>query len=268
MTTSAPDRTATPDVPTSQDPQPAPELVVDLKRVDKTFGSKPILAQVDLQIRRGEFVALLGASGSGKSTLLRILADLEPANGGQIEVSARRSVVFQDARLLPFRRVAANVRLGLRRADLPDDDLAALLAEVGLDGYQRRWPSTLSGGEGQRVALARALAREPRLLLLDEPFAALDALTRIRMHDLVLALWRQHHPGVLFITHDVDEAILLADRVLVLADGGFREDVAITVPRESRRSSWPEGGQVRRQLLAALGVQDGRTDNPDIGRQA
>ncbi|MFI5428944.1 ABC transporter ATP-binding protein [Aeromicrobium sp. UC242_57] len=159
------------------------DAVVSLKGVSKSFGERPILDDIDLTIRRGEFVALLGASGSGKTTLLRILASLDHANAGELSVAPQRSVVFQDARLLPFKRVWRNVRLGLSRSAISRDEIVAALDEVGLGDKGDRWPKTLSGGEAQRVALARALVREPQLLLLDEPFAALDALTRIKMHE-------------------------------------------------------------------------------------
>ena len=151
-------------------------------------------------------MALLGRSGTGKSTLLRALAGLDPDYEGTILVPDARSVVFQEPRLLPWRRVWANVVLGLPRVPTaPAVDAA--LAEVGLADRADAWPVTLSGGEAQRVALARALVREPELLLLDEPFAALDALTRLKMHALLRDLWRRHRPAVLLVTHDVDEAI-------------------------------------------------------------
>lgn len=229
------------------------DVVVDLRSVTKSFGERVILSGVDLTIRRGEFVAILGASGSGKTTLLRILSSLDHANGGTLHVSPQRSVVFQDARLLPFKRVLANVLLGVEREEGSEKSARALLAEVGLAGYERRWPKNLSGGEAQRVALARALVRAPHLLLLDEPFAALDALTRIRMHGLVLQLWQRYDPAVFFITHDVDEAILLADRVLVLSDTAFSVDISIEIPRDRRRS-WSGFNDTRRRLLAELGV--------------
>ncbi|MFO6451405.1 MULTISPECIES: ABC transporter ATP-binding protein [unclassified Aeromicrobium] len=238
----------TPDAqPTTDEP------AVRLSGVDKRFGDRVILDGVDLTIRRGEFVALLGASGSGKTTLLRILASLDRATEGELEVSPQRSVVFQDARLLPFHKVWRNVRLGLRRDRAPRERILDALAEVGLQDHADAWPKTLSGGEAQRVALARALIRDPHLLLLDEPFAALDALTRLRMHDLVLGLWRRHRPAVLFITHDVDEAILLADRILVLDQGRFAEDLTIDVPREERRE-WSGFLDTRARLLRHLGV--------------
>jgi sulfonate transport system ATP-binding protein len=165
-------------------------------------------------------------------------------------------VAFQEPRLLPWRRVADNLRLGLRPAD-PGADPRAIargaLDEVGLTDRAGAWPLTLSGGEAQRAALARALVREPSLLLLDEPFSALDALTRITMHWLVLRLWAHHQPAVLLVTHDVDEAIALADRVLVLADGRIAHSGQITLPRPRHRDH-PELGELRHRLLSELGV--------------
>ena len=192
-----------------------------------------MLNGLDLDIAPGEFVALLGRSGSGKSTLLRALAGLDRgvAGTGVIEVPEKVSVVFQDSRLLPWKRVLDNVTLGLRAGDASDRGRQAL-AEVGLAGREKAWPHELSGGEQQRAALARSLVRDPQLLLADEPFGALDALTRIRMHALLRKLCEVHQPAVLLVTHDVDEAIVLADRVIVL-DGRRR------TPRRARRARRP-----------------------------
>ncbi len=212
------------------------------------------LATLSLEIHEGEFVALLGRSGSGKSTLLRAIAELDDdvAGQGELYVPESRAVVFQDARLLPWARVLDNVTLGL---DVPDPRARgrAALAEVGLAGREQAWPVELSGGEQQRVALARALACEPALLLADEPFGALDALTRIRMHELLRELCERHRPAVLLVTHDVDEAIVLADRVLVLARGRIEVDqrVDLRVPRSHQHPRFLEH---REMLLAALGV--------------
>ncbi|KHL19381.1 UNVERIFIED_CONTAM: sulfonate ABC transporter ATP-binding protein [Mumia flava] len=222
--------------------------------VSRSFDGRGILHDIDLTIRRGEFVALLGRSGSGKSTLLRILARLDGDYRGSIEVPGRPAVAFQDSRLLPWARVLENVTLGLR-GRAARARAQALLAEVGLDGRAGDWPKTLSGGEAQRAALARALVREPGLLLMDEPFGALDALTRIRMHRLVRDLVRRHRPAVLLVTHDVDEAVLLADRVLVLTDGRLSLDLPVRLPATGRRQS-PAFGALRSRLLAELGVGD------------
>ncbi len=220
----------------------------------RRFGDREVLAGLDLQIEAGEFVALLGRSGTGKSTLLRALAGLDPDVEGELYVPERRAVVFQDARLLPWARVIDNVVLGLDRHDAVERGRRAL-AEVGLDRHERAWPKTLSGGEAQRAALARALVREPQLLLLDEPFGALDALTRIRMHELVDQLWRDHRPAVLLVTHDVDEALLLADRVLVLSDGDLAVDLPVHLDRPRQRTN-TRFASLRAQLLSTLGVTD------------
>ncbi|MBF6524066.1 ABC transporter ATP-binding protein [Nocardia farcinica] len=228
--------------------------VVRTRELRRGFGDRTVLRGIDLDIARGEFVALLGRSGSGKSTLLRALAELDDAGtgSGELRVPSERAVVFQDSRLLPWARVLDNVILGLSGADAAARGRAAL-AEVGLAGRERAWPRELSGGEQQRVALARSLVREPELLLADEPFGALDALTRIRMHALLQDLCARHKPAVLLVTHDVDEAVLLADRVLVLQDGRLATDLRIELSRP-RRHSAPEFIHARELLLAALGV--------------
>jgi sulfonate transport system ATP-binding protein len=231
--------------------------VVRVRDLVRRFTLRGVLNGLDLDIRDGEFVALLGRSGSGKSTLLRALADLDhEANGsGDIVVPERISVVFQDARLLPWMRVLDNVILGLSGRDARERGLKAL-EEVELGGRAASWPYELSGGEQQRVALARSLVREPRLLLADEPFGALDALTRIRMHALLKRLSEIHNPAVLLVTHDVDEAIALADRVVVLEGGRIAADIA--VPRLADRDEVPEAlaAGLKARLLALLGVGD------------
>ncbi|WP_067484594.1 ABC transporter ATP-binding protein [Actinomadura hibisca] len=217
----------------------------------RRFDGRTVLDGVDLTIERGEFVALLGRSGSGKSTLLRALAGLDRGTNGGLEVSGAVAVAFQEPRLIPWKRVRANVALGLRAAD--PAAAARALAEVGLADHGGAWPLTLSGGEAQRASLARALVREPGLLLLDEPFSALDALTRITMHRLVLDLWDRHGPGVLLVTHDVDEALLLADRVLVLDGGRIAHQSRVATPRPRHRDH-PDLTALRATLLERLGV--------------
>jgi sulfonate transport system ATP-binding protein len=199
-------------------------------------------------------VALLGRSGSGKSTLLRAIAELDydVTGTGELHASRNRAVVFQDARLLPWARVLDNVTLGLDASDAAERGRSAL-AEVGLGGRERAWPIELSGGEQQRVALARSLVREPELVLADEPFGALDALTRIRMHDLLRVLCERHRPAVLLVTHDVDEAIVLADRVLVLVDGRIQVDQHIELAAPRPRND-PRFLEYRDVLLGALGI--------------
>ncbi len=229
-------------------------LAVSVRDVRRRFGDREVLRGLDLDLRPGEFVALLGRSGSGKSTFLRALAGLDDGATGEVVVPERRSVVFQDARLLPWASVLDNVILGLDGDDAERAGRDAL-AEVGLGGHEGDWPRTLSGGEAQRAALARALVRSPDLLLLDEPFGALDALTRIRMHSLVQQLCATHHPTVLLVTHDVDEAVLLADRVLVLTDGRFSLDAIVDVATPRQRSD-RRFIELRSQLLAELGVDE------------
>lgn len=226
--------------------------VVRLRGVRRAFGDTEVLRGVDLDIAPGEFVALLGHSGSGKSTLLRILAGLDSGATGEIRTGAEPSVVFQDPRLLPWRGVLDNVVLGLRSRQA-DDQGRAMLAEVGLAGREDAWPRELSGGQRQRVSLARALVREPDLLLLDEPFSALDALTRISAQTLVQDLWQRHLPAVLMVTHDVEEALLLADRVLVVADGHLVHDERLDIERPRARNH-PDIVERRVALLAMLGV--------------
>jgi len=223
--------------------RPAP--AVSLQRVTRRFGETVVLQDLDLEIAPGEFVALVGRSGSGKTTLLRTLAGLDAADADTGRTPASRAVVFQDARLLPWRRVWRNVALGLTGTDARSRAEAAL-KEVGLGHRLDVWPVTLSGGEAQRAALAHALVHEPRLLLQDEPFASVHALTRIRMHDLVLSLWRAHAPAVLLVTHDVDEAITLADRVLVLEGGHIAAEEVIELARP--RDGGPVFQAIRRRL--------------------
>jgi sulfonate transport system ATP-binding protein len=236
------------------------DWAVVARGVHRSFSDRAVLRGVELELRPGEFVALLGRSGSGKSTLLRALAGLDRGATGDIVVPSRRSVVFQDPRLLPWASVLDNVILGLDAAE-PGAAGRDALREVGLGGHERDWPKTLSGGEAQRAALARALVRAPQLLLLDEPFGALDALTRIKMHGLVRQLCARHHPAVLLVTHDVDEALLLADRVLVLTDGVISLDVAVDIP-EPRRRSHPGFLTLRPRLLAELGVDEAADGEP------
>jgi sulfonate transport system ATP-binding protein len=232
-----------------------PVAAVSLRGLSRRFGSKTILEDIDLDIMKGQFVALLGESGSGKTTLLRALADLDDdaISEGEIRAPQNMSVLFQDARLLPWMSVIDNVTLGLRR---PDARPAAteLLRAVGLGDKAGVWPATLSGGQKQRAALARSLLREPDLLLADEPFGALDALTRIRMHALLFQLVAQRKPTVIFVTHDVDEALLLSDRVLVLKHGRIAQDHTVALPHP-RGAGDPTFITLRRTLLRSLGVE-------------
>jgi sulfonate transport system ATP-binding protein len=229
------------------------EPAVRVRNLYRSFSKNGgVLNGLDLDIAPGEFVALIGRSGTGKSTLLRALAGLDRGvdGHGQIVVPKSVSVVFQDSRLLPWKRILDNVIFGLRAKDAAGRGRQAL-TEVGLAGRERAWPYELSGGEQQRVSLARSLVREPQLLLADEPFGALDALTRIKMHALLRKLCEAHQPAVLLVTHDVDEAIVLADRVILLDGGLVRADVRVDLEQQSQ-------AELRAFLLAELGVEEAR----------
>ncbi|WP_435166791.1 ABC transporter ATP-binding protein [Falsirhodobacter sp. 1013] len=230
---------------------PAPPAV-HIRGLNRSFDGRRVIEGLDLTIAAGEFVVLLGASGCGKSTLLRILGDLDRDFDGEVDVPARRAVAFQAPRLMPWKPVWRNVVLGL--PGRPDRALAErALAEVGLSHRTDVWPKVLSGGEAQRASLARALVRDPELLLLDEPFAALDALTRIRAQALVAELWQRHRCAVLLVTHDVEEAALLADRVLVMKDGVIAHEHRIDLPRP-RDVADPDISRLRGRFLDWLGV--------------
>ncbi|KRB41185.1 ATP-binding cassette domain-containing protein [Acidovorax sp. Root70] len=210
---------------------------LEVRGVDKRYGTREVLQKAELVIEPGEFVAIVGRSGCGKSTLLRLVAGLESVSGGAIRIdgdpvdglSSSTRIMFQDARLLPWKRVQDNVALGLPPAQR--GAAADVLARVGLGDRLGEWPARLSGGQRQRVALARALVHNPRLLLLDEPLGALDALTRIEMHRLIEGLWRQSGFTALLVTHDVQEAVALADRVILIEDGQIALDQRIDLPR-------------------------------------
>jgi len=223
---------------TSISSSPSPGGVrLQVRGVDKHYGARHVLRHADLDIEPGEFVAIVGRSGCGKSTLLRLVAGLEAASGGSIRIdgqdvqglSADTRIMFQDARLLPWKRVADNVALGLPPGQR--GAAAEVLARVGLGDRLAEWPARLSGGQRQRVALARALVHGPRLLLLDEPLGALDALTRIEMHRLIEGLWQASGFTALLVTHDVQEAVALADRVVLIEDGQIALDQRIDLPR-------------------------------------
>ena len=231
------------------------EAAVSIQQLTKRFdGGHPVLDRLNLAIAPGEFVALLGHSGSGKSTLLRTLAGLDPVTEGIVTRPQRVSVVFQESRLLPWKKVWKNIVLGQEDASARQR-AEVVLEEVGLSHRTNAWPATLSGGEAQRAALARALVREPAFLMLDEPFAALDALTRLKMQQLVADLWKKHGCAVLLVTHDVDEALLLADRAVVLEQGQIQVDLPIPLswPRKHSDSGFEA---LRTTLLNALGVHD------------
>ena len=217
------------------------------------------MQDLNIEIEAGEFVALIGPSGGGKTTLLRIVAGLETPTDGDVTVQktdggdATSRVMFQEDRLIPWRRVLDNVSLGLPKAELARAKY--YLKAVGLEDRYNDWPVVLSGGQKQRVALARALTHRPDLLLLDEPFGALDALTRAGMQKLLEELWQREQSTVLLVTHDVEEALLLADRVLVLQDGQLITDLRIDLPRPRHRGN-PWLATHKEELLEKLLVEE------------
>ncbi|WP_039056333.1 aliphatic sulfonates ABC transporter ATP-binding protein [Enterobacter sp. Bisph1] len=214
-----------------------------LNSVSKRYGENSVLSDLDLHIAAGQFVAVVGRSGGGKSTLLRLLAGLEKPNAGALlagstplaNIQHDTRMMFQDARLLPWKSVIDNVGLGLK-GRWREAALAALCA-VGLEQRANEWPAALSGGQKQRVALARALVHQPGLLLLDEPLGALDALTRLEMQVLITQLWQQHGFTVVLVTHDVSEAVAMADRVLLIEEGKIGLDLTVDLPRPRRLGS-------------------------------
>lgn len=243
------------------DPDTARSFAAEADDVTLTYGENVVLSGTTLRVAEGEIVALIGRSGCGKSTLLRLLAGLASPSAGTVRTSGAPAVAFQEPRLFPWRTVRQNVAHGLIRTKARRAEAAeraeTTLAEVGLADKSSVWPGQLSGGQAQRVSLARALVGDPELLLLDEPFGALDALTRATMHRLLLSLWRRHGFGVLVVTHDVDEALVLADRVAVLADGRIVHQVQVPRPRGGVGSgpSEPSAEQhacLRDELLEAL----------------
>jgi sulfonate transport system ATP-binding protein len=242
------------DLPLPEPRAPLKRLGVPLtlERVSKSYGQRAVLQNLGLQLRAGEFVAVVGRSGCGKSTLLRAIAGLEQADAGQVTVGygapSSVRIMFQDARLLPWKSVLDNVTLGLSRSL---NAAMATLHALGLAERADDWPSELSGGQRQRVALARALLHQPQLLLLDEPLGALDALTRIEMQQLIEAQWRAHGFTAVLVTHDVQEALALADRVILIEEGRITLDLAVDLPRPRARGS-AGFAALERQLLDRL----------------
>jgi sulfonate transport system ATP-binding protein len=238
---------------------PPQGLALSVRELRKVYGERVVLDGVDLDIAPGEFVAIVGRSGCGKSTLLRLVAALESAQAGTITLDGEPlgqhrddvRIMFQDARLLPWKRVLDNIALGLEGPDAKARALEAL-AHVGLADRANEWPAVLSGGQRQRVALARALVHRPRLLLLDEPLGALDALTRIEMHGLIERLWKEHGFTAILITHDVSEAVALADRVILIEDHHITLDQAIPLARPRSRGNPTFAALEERVLLRVL----------------
>jgi sulfonate transport system ATP-binding protein len=250
VTTTTTTATAAPDAPDQRRGVP-----VRIEALSKTYGRRTVLKTVALDVAPGEFVAIVGRSGCGKSTLLRLVADLERPSAGRVWFGAEGKagrpeirIMFQDARLLPWKRVVDNVALGLRKASG-----AALqaLRQVGLQDRADEWPAVLSGGQRQRVALARALVHDPQLLLLDEPLGALDALTRIEMQQLIESLWQARGFTAVLVTHDVQEAIALADRVVLIEDGAIALDSRVDLARPRQRGN-PQFSWLEEQILARV----------------
>jgi len=250
------------------------ERELRIRGVTRTFpgqgraGPTLALQPTDVTVAPGEFVAILGPSGCGKSTLLRIVAGLDRPTDGSVTLNARpvtgpgpdRGMVFQSYTLFPWLTVEQNIRFGLRERGLPEaqqQEIAArFIARTGLRGFENHWPRQLSGGMQQRTALARALANDPEILLLDEPFGALDHQTRELMQELLLEIWEADRKTVLFVTHDIDEAVFLANRVLVMSarPGRIKAELPIPLPypREWTVKTTPEFGRLKAQLMAEI----------------
>ena len=244
-------------------------LPLTIRGLRKSFGDNEVLRGIDLHIPAGQFVAIVGRSGCGKSTLLRLIAGLETIDAGTISFGEETRpedvrMMFQEPRLLPWARVLSNVEVGLGRGRSSSDAQARAekaLGEVGLDDKRGQWPAVLSGGQQQRVALARALVSDPRVLAFDEPLGALDALTRISMQRLLERVWHDQAFTAILVTHDVSEAVALADRVLVVEHGRIAHDVNVHIPRPRRRGS-PDLAEVEGSILNNL--LEGAEDTSDL----
>ena len=245
------------------------EPILKLSNISKAFDNKEVLRKLDLQVNMGDFVAVVGRSGCGKSTLLRIIAGLEQISSGNITVNGQElngrnksaKIMFQDGRLLPWKKVYDNVGIGLK-LDSQKQQILKILEQVGLSDRAQAWPSELSGGQQQRVALARALIHEPQLLLLDEPLGALDALTRIEMHELIENLWREKQLTAILVTHDVEEAVALANRVILIEDGEIVLDLPNRLPYPRQRDN-PIFSKLVSQILNKI-LGDRRKSAPDL----
>jgi len=242
-------------------------LPLSIRGLRKSYGDNEVLRGIDLHIPAGQFVAIVGKSGCGKSTLLRLIAGLEKVDAGSISFGDATvqpediRVMFQEPRLLPWARVLSNVEVGLGRDRSSGDAhtrAEKALAEVGLTDKRDQWPSVLSGGQKQRVALARALVSHPRVLAFDEPLGALDALTRISMQRLLERVWRDQGFTAILVTHDVAEAVALADRVLVIDEGRIAHDVTVNVARPRERGS-AELASLEGSILSYLLSAEDRT---------
>ncbi|MCM3362494.1 MULTISPECIES: ATP-binding cassette domain-containing protein [Bacillaceae] len=218
------------------------KIYLEMKNLEKSYNKTKVLNSLNLTINRGEFIAIVGKSGCGKSTLLRLLSGLEKPTKGEIlidgkplnSLNSEACMMFQDGRLLPWKRVLDNVKLGIK--GIHRKEAIQVLRDVGLEDKKDEWPANLSGGQKQRVALARSLMHKPRLLLLDEPLGALDALTRLEMQSLIENIQMTHGFTSLLVTHDVEEAVALADRVIILQDGVIAQDIPIALERSRQRN--------------------------------
>ena len=253
---------------------PQSGTAIRIQNLQKSYNGRSVLKSLQLNIEAGEFVAVIGRSGCGKSTLLRLIAGLEKADSGSLKFAQQdvqnngqnnsrpeTRVMFQDSRLLPWKSVLDNVGLGLRGRR---SDALAALNKVALAERAGEWPSVLSGGQRQRVALARALVHEPTLLLLDEPLGALDALTRIEMQSLIEQLWQQRGFTALLVTHDVQEAIALADRVILIEDGQITLDQKVDLPRPRARGN-PVFAALEEQILARVLQRPAQQPDAELG---
>lgn len=244
--------------------------MIELRGVSKTYKDLEVLTLLSLQVKPGTFTALVGPSGCGKSTLLRLVAGLEPPSSGNIviaekslsESTAKRILVFQEDALFPWLTLEKNVAFGLELNGQPKtvalETARVWLQRAHLDGFERYYPHQVSGGMRQRAALVRSLILEPEVLLLDEPFGALDALTRLKLQDELLRLWVEHRPTVLLVTHDVEEAIYIADRVIILSARPARleADMPISLSRPRARED-PRLFRLKQQILSTIGIQPG-----------
>lgn len=232
---------------------------IHIEQLHKFYDEVKVLEDLDLYIEAGEFVAIVGRSGCGKSTLLRLIADLEQSSYGEIKFKSLQNfregitsddirVMFQDPRLLPWKSILNNVQLGLAKQYL--DKAEQLLQKVGLKEKAQLWPSQLSGGQRQRAALARALSHTPRVLLLDEPLGALDALTRLEMQNLIEKLWLEQGFTTILVTHDVSEAVQLADRIILLDQGHIAQQFKIDLPRPRQKGA--QFAELEKQILQAV----------------
>ncbi len=257
--------------------------VIETRNLAVSFGeestSEVIFHNLNISVEAGEFVTLVGVSGAGKSTLLRVIADLIQPIEGTIKVNTpddptRRPIamVFQAANLMPWRKISDNITLGLEGIDVSPqvmrERISHTLELVGLSDYADRWPYQLSGGQRQRIGIARALAVEPDILLMDEPFGALDAITRTGMQDELLRIWNETRKSILFVTHDIEEAVYLGDRVLLL--GGkpaeIIEDYKITIPRDKRREGAEflhQVEEIKKGLHTAIALANGKTSGSE-----